>query len=551
MRFTRVLTLFCTILGAANGNIDNPSDDSKNGTGLLKTTDYHNSNCLSECIDDIDEIVLMQDRSVALGTRATAEQKLVLKSGLSHSFSTPVAQNTQAETSGLRMMEMVDKKWDLKEICVAAPGLVGELERVANNVVKGLPQWPAYVSTPSVLPDVKIAFLIQVAFDKQLPLVERVFSHIYGEHDIFVYLVDRDMLDVDKVHAVLPSPLPSNVFVVEAPHAGYYYWPRVQVLLNGMDMLMAHEWDFLIHLSESDYPVHRMSWIRQSLAMQRQTNFIGIKPKCWKQGTTDNFVVNEASWYWWTQKKAVSTCGNSFQPEVLDNVVFPADQMEADGFVWASAPEWMILTREFVGYALNPDLKDFKQLISMHSAADEIFWATLVLNIPNFKQTISPQGWFQYRPFSGTGHSPQTLAETHKHLLTSNRHLYFFMRKVDEKDSADLLLDVDTMLAWQDEVPGPISGSQAPTLHAAGLECVKQGTNFGEIATPRECAALVQGDKHCGDKFMFSSSYPSWGCRCCTPTGGDGGALNPEWGLFVVSGGEEWDKRAVACIHKR
>lgn len=526
----------CILITVASG-LDNPVDDRRicMRSGIAGAAP-------SECINDNDEVALMQGSTLLVKPAAQLDGKEVPPV---NSMQSPFSMMETVEASPFAMMETIERKWDLKQVCVEPENIVMTLEKTVDTLIGGIPPWPTHEHAPSIVPDVKIAFLIQVAFAKQLPLVARAFAHIYGENDVFVYFVDRNMLDADKVRAVLPDPLPSNVFVEEAPHAGYFYWPRVQVLLDEMNMMMSHQWDFVIHMSESDYPVHRMSWIRQSLAKQRQTNFIDIAPKCWKHQRTGDVIIREDNWYWWAEGGAVATCGSAFPPKVLDNVRFPVKQTEEKGFIWAAAPEWMILTRELVQYTLNPQLLDFKRFISMHSASDEIFWATLVLNIPGFKQTLSSQGWFQYRP-PNSGHSPATLAGTHEHMLTPNRHLYFFMRKVEEIESSDLLGDVDRLLATSEEFPGPIPASQSATLQVAGLECGQEGTNFGEMKSPFECAESVLRDKGCGNHFMFSVSYPSWGCRCCTPTGGEGGNLNPEWDLFIV-GAVEAKASAVSC----
>eukprot|EP00930_Biecheleria_cincta_P100807 TRINITY_DN92440_c0_g1_i1.p1 TRINITY_DN92440_c0_g1~~TRINITY_DN92440_c0_g1_i1.p1 ORF type:complete len:534 (-),score=61.48 TRINITY_DN92440_c0_g1_i1:272-1873(-) len=59
--------------------------------------------------------------------------------------------------------------------------------------------------------------------------------------------------------------------------------------------------------------------------------------------------------------------------------------------------------------------------------------------------------------------------------------------------------------------------------------------NFGEVASPAECAALLQDKPECGPQFAFSRMYPSWGCRCCTLAGADGGEHDTNWDLFTAT----------------
>jgi len=47
-------------------------------------------------------------------------------------------------------------------------------------------------------------------------------------------------------------------------------------------------------------------------------------------------------------------------------------------------------------------------------------------------------------------------------------------------------------------------------------ECRKQLKRLGDFSSPGECAAKVGNDPTCvSDVFMWSESYPEWGCRCC------------------------------------
>lgn len=330
-------------------------------------------------------------------------------------------------------------------VCVGRENISLALKESAAAVLNGLPPWPTS-SNAKLEGGAVLAFLIQVSFVDKLRLVARVFDRLYSSRDVFLYLVDEQMMDPELVRSVLPSPLPRNVHVQPSPHAGYFYWPRVQIVLDGLAGLLKLKWDFLIHLSESDYPVHSSSWLRNTLASNRQWSMMYMDPKCTTEGVRSN-------WYWWTEREAVASCGSRYQPTPVHGVAFPEEELEAKGFILAHSSEWMILTREVVEYATHPGLAAYRRLISMHAAADEIFWATLVLNIPNFSQGISQHQWFMHWSATSGDHSPETLTESHLPLIMLDREKYLFMRKVDEVASSTLLNEIDELSKMQEGVP--------------------------------------------------------------------------------------------------
>lgn len=321
-------------------------------------------------------------------------------------------------------------------------------------VARGLPPWPQKTPGPKEVESPVLAYLIQVAFKSKLPLVARAFNHIYSPQDVFLYLVDEKLLDPDTVVKALPSPLPRNVAVQKSRHAGYFYWPRVQVVLEGLVKLLQKPWDFAIHLSESDYPVHPTAWLRKTLGKQRQNNFIDLLPRCEK----DAWGRSVSNWYWWGQHGAVTSCEDKFEPKEVQRPPFPMDELERHGVRFGHSPEWLILTRELVDYATRPSLMHFRRLVGMHSAADEIFWATLVLNIPGFTQKLGGQTWFIHWNPHAKGHSPETLTLHHWPEVLRDRERYAFIRKVDETLSDKLLSNLDNLISIADEViPGPLT----------------------------------------------------------------------------------------------
>jgi len=342
-------------------------------------------------------------------------------------------------------------------VCVKPEELASSLRQSKQAVLQGLPEWTQR-DVPSEVADVIIAFLIQASWEEQLPVLRRTFDRLYLAKDLYLYTVDRERMDMQKVIETLPNPLPQNVVVQPSAHSEYFVWPRVEIVLSGLRTLLSHayRWDFVIHLSESDYPVHNLNWIRKSLALQRNTNFIQIIPRCQRQGDS-GLDFRRDDWYWWTQTDAMASCGSEIEVKQVEGVTFPMDKLENRGFRFAHGAEWMVVTRELVKYALSPQLFHYRKLVGMHVGADEIFWQSLILNIPNFKQTVSQQGWFIRWGHGKTDHSPDTLNEKYEQELLQHRNEFFFMRKVSPADSGKLMDRIDALVQQPDSVPGPVT----------------------------------------------------------------------------------------------
>merc|ERR1712083_561585 len=67
----------------------------------------------------------------------------------------------------------------------------------------------------------------------------------------------------------------------------------------------------------------------------------------------------------------------------------------------------------------------------------------------------------------------------------------------------------------------------------AGHSCGAQVKNLGEFASAHECSAVVAGDDECAaNVFMWSWSYPVWGCRCCVSL--DAPTVHWRWSVYSI-----------------
>ena len=87
--------------------------------------------------------------------------------------------------------------------------------------------------------------------------------------------------------------------------------------------------------------------------------------------------------------------------------------------------------------------------------------------------------------------------------------------------------------------PAPPPAS-AIVVHST-QECGAQHTNLGVFATPELCLADADTTNGCGDHIMWSPQYSTyatgWGCRCCTPSGANGGGYHASWQVMAMPSG--------------
>ena len=63
-------------------------------------------------------------------------------------------------------------------------------------------------------------------------------------------------------------------------------------------------------------------------------------------------------------------------------------------------------------------------------------------------------------------------------------------------------------------------------------QCTAEEVNLGEFNSPHGCAEAIANQPFCGDLFMFSATYPGWGCRCCSIGVRHNNTGNDNWDLF-------------------
>ena len=62
--------------------------------------------------------------------------------------------------------------------------------------------------------------------------------------------------------------------------------------------------------------------------------------------------------------------------------------------------------------------------------------------------------------------------------------------------------------------------------------CSEGGIHLGKFPITGECAKEAKRHPRCGDIFMFSPSYPEWGCTCCAADNEPIVHQDDQWGLY-------------------
>ncbi|XP_011505061.1 PREDICTED: xylosyltransferase oxt [Ceratosolen solmsi marchali] len=192
---------------------------------------------------------------------------------------------------------------------------------------------------------VKIAYLLTVN-GRAVRQVKRLINILYDSSHLFYIHVDarqdymyRELLKVEKNCKM------KNIIVAKGPelrHASI--WGGASLLTTFLTsarhmLLHSKSWDFLINLSESDYPIKTNARLVEFLTWNRNMNFVKshgreVQRFLTKQGLDKTFVECEARMWRVGERK------------------LPYG-IQIDG-----GSDWVALSREFVEYVANPEPDD-------------------------------------------------------------------------------------------------------------------------------------------------------------------------------------------------
>eukprot|EP00118_Oscarella_pearsei_P005474 m.25200 g.25200 ORF g.25200 m.25200 type:complete len:818 (+) comp28760_c0_seq2:1204-3657(+) len=216
--------------------------------------------------------------------------------------------------------------------------------------------------------DLRIVY-VMVVHGRAFRQFRRLFKAIYNRRHYYYIHVDSRS---DYLHRRIEDMARDHANVALSPWRLASIWggaSLLQVLLRCMDDLIHRhdwQWDFLINLSESDYPIRTDEALMKFLAQRRNKNF--LKPHggnamrfIKKQGLDRTFV--ECDSHMWR----------------LGNRVVPPD-IEVDG-----GSDWICVNREFGEYLVQSDdrlLISLKQMYKYSLLPAESFFHTVLKNGP-------------------------------------------------------------------------------------------------------------------------------------------------------------------------
>nr|XP_012137551.1 PREDICTED: xylosyltransferase oxt isoform X2 [Megachile rotundata] len=212
----------------------------------------------------------------------------------------------------------------------------------------------------------RIAYLLTVN-GRASRQVKRLINVLYHPSHLFYIHVDarqdylyREMLEVEK------SCKTNNIKVARGEnlrHASIWGGASLlTTLLKSAQQMLAHNqhWDFLVNLSESDFPIKNNAQLTQFLSLNRGMNFVKshgreVQRFITKQGLDKTFVECE------TRMWRIG------------------DRIQIDG-----GSDWVALSREFVEYVANPNpdplVTDLLKVFKYTLLPAESFFHTVLRN---------------------------------------------------------------------------------------------------------------------------------------------------------------------------
>ena len=181
--------------------------------------------------------------------------------------------------------------------------------------------------------------------------VKRLLKRIYYQHNFYLIHVDSRQDLMHRELSAIADMFPGNVRMVKNRRPGIWGGTSVlEMLIASIEELLKMDdwkWDFVLNLSESDYPVKSNEALRAYLGANRGRNFVkshGREPSAFvkKQGLDRAFV--ECDGHMWR-----------LGPREVQRGV------QVDG-----GSDWITLNSEFADYVINGQDETISGIISFN-----------------------------------------------------------------------------------------------------------------------------------------------------------------------------------------
>ncbi|KAL2918116.1 Xylosyltransferase 2 [Polyrhizophydium stewartii] len=291
---------------------------------------------------------------------------------------------------------------------------------------------PAIIPNPSMLPGTRrkylIAYLLMVHEEAGFKQLSKLIDTLDDGDAIILIHVDnrkrsaglQDLLDKLIRQRERRLGRPTNVFL-----ANYRFcniWGHSSLVLTQLsgfwELLDMADWDYVINLSNYDFPLKRNREIHAILSRphNKNRNFIEYWPDT--QDLAERFYRAHIG---------VADFSSLFHPNVLGVTSWPFPRWRA-----YKHHQWMIVTPDFVRHLReNRDALNFLAFAEHTYIPDESYFATVLVNSPKFRDTVVNDNK-RYLRFAGSDAAhPSWLGYLDRFLFPSGEPepSFYFIRK--------------------------------------------------------------------------------------------------------------------------
>lgn len=138
------------------------------------------------------------------------------------------------------------------------------------------------------------AYFVSVFEKKKMDLIIRTLERIYTKKDLFLYHVDRRNKILYNLLKTKVKKYP-NVFVISKFYVNIGSFMQVENILFGIQFLLKFShWKWFINLSESDYPMNTVTYMKRVMSRydEQDCNFVSSKKYESKYWTIDSHMFN-------------------------------------------------------------------------------------------------------------------------------------------------------------------------------------------------------------------------------------------------------------------